>query len=87
MERRDDFERRLLAGWKHVTAGLAGQPLAIVTHDAVIDCLLDLLTRTPRDRRLPTGCWSQLELDGDRWSAVLVGAMPGDGSRPGGLGV
>ncbi len=33
--------------------------------------------------RLPTGCWSRLEVCDGRWSAAVVGEVPGDGSRPG----
>jgi len=35
-----------------------------------------------RAARLPTGCWSRLELRDDRWSAAVVGAVHGDGARP-----
>ncbi len=86
VERREDFERRLLAGWRHVTAGPARKPLAIVTHDAVIGCLLETIVSggVPPERavRLPTGCWSRLERRDGRWSAAVVGAVPDDGARP-----
>lgn len=83
VERREDFQRRVLTGWRLVTAGPAGGPVAIVTHEAVIGCLLELLTAAPPQAgRLPAGSWSQLELRGGRWTAVVVGAVPSDGRQP-----
>jgi broad specificity phosphatase PhoE len=85
VEPRTDFERRVLATWAQVTTEFAGRTFAIVTHDAVIACLLDrILGRTRRPEqavRQPTGGWNRLERRDGRWSAVVVGARPDD-ERP-----
>lgn len=71
VEPRADFDRRVLAGWASVTAELAGHTFAIVTHDAVIACLLqNVFGQTRHAMRQPTAGWNRLELRDGRWSAV-----------------
>jgi broad specificity phosphatase PhoE len=82
VEPRVDFDRRVLAGWTAVTSELAGTTFAIVTHDAVIAYLLEvLLGEHGRSAPRPTGGWSRLERRDDRWSAAVLGAGP-DADRP-----
>jgi probable phosphoglycerate mutase len=85
VEPRGDFDRRVLAGWTSLTAELAGQTFAIVTHEAVIACLLHRvlghIMRSEQTVRQPTGGWNRLELRDGRWSAVALGVSP-DAGQP-----
>jgi broad specificity phosphatase PhoE len=89
VEPRADFDHRVRAGWASVTAELAGRTFAIVTHDAVIACLLDGVPAHAgppgEPARQPTGGWNRLELRHGRWSGVVLAAAPGAGDPDGGL--
>jgi broad specificity phosphatase PhoE len=60
--------------------------VALVTHDAVIRALLKLLVPALGSVKLelPTGSWSELVADTAKgqWSAVRLGELPANGSRP-----
>lgn len=65
----------------------AGGPVMAVAHDAVNRAVIAHLVPAAGAREQipqPTGCWNLLRLDAGRWSAPVVGARPGDGSRPAG---
>ncbi len=85
VEPRANFDRRVLAGWATLTTELAGRTFAVVTHDAVIACLLErVLSWTERPGpapRQPTGGWNRPEVRNGRWPAVVLGAGPDD-ERP-----
>jgi broad specificity phosphatase PhoE len=85
VEPRADFDRRVLAGWMALTAELAAQTFAVVTHDAVIACLLEHVlgqtVLTDRTVRPPTGSWNRLEQRDGGWSAVALGVSP-DAAQP-----
>jgi broad specificity phosphatase PhoE len=61
-------------------------PVAVVAHDAVNRYALTRLVPRTGDPDVipqPTGCWNRLERNSDGWTAPIVGAVPGDGRRPG----
>jgi broad specificity phosphatase PhoE len=71
-----DFDRRVLARWASVTAELAGHTLAIVTHDAVIACLLENVVRQTGRPSRP--CASRPRAEPARAARrSLVGCRPG----------
>jgi glucosyl-3-phosphoglycerate phosphatase len=80
------FQRRVLAGLRAAAAEHAGQACAVVAHEAVNRALLALLDGRLGDPDLipqRTGCWNRLRHAGDRWQILVIGAVPGDGQRPG----
>ena len=62
-----------------------GRAVVAVAHDAVNRAILAALCPGVGNGPLPqpTGCWNQLVPAGEVWSAPVVGAVPGDGRRPG----
>jgi probable phosphoglycerate mutase len=68
------------------TVGGQAPSVALVTHDAVIRALLKLLVPALGSVKLelPTGSWSELVADTAKgqWSAVRLGELPANGSRP-----
>jgi broad specificity phosphatase PhoE len=57
----------------------------VVAHDAVNrQVLASLVPSLGPAPGIPqrTGCWNELQRDGDRWSAPVVDAVPADGRRP-----
>jgi broad specificity phosphatase PhoE len=89
IEPRADFNCRVLSGWTSLITELTGRTFAIVTHDAVIACLLEgILDRAGASEpavRQPTGGWNRLELEAGRWSAVALGVSPDVGQTHPGL--
>lgn len=66
-------------------AARRGAPVLVVAHDAINRAVLSCLATTgTRGDELPqpTGCWNRLERRGECWTAPIIGAVPGDDSRP-----
>lgn len=58
-----------------VAAAGSDDSIAVVSHDAVIRILLEMLTPNPRHTehvQPRTGCWSLLRRDGDGWRLVVA---------------
>jgi broad specificity phosphatase PhoE len=85
VERRERFERRVLGAFA-TAAERADEAFVVVAHEAVNQLILARVVPTLGDdpERIPqrTGCWNRLECDGERWTATVVDAVPGDGREP-----
>jgi broad specificity phosphatase PhoE len=63
----------------------ASGAVGVVAHDAVNrHVLASLVPSLGPAPGIPqrTGCWNELQRDGDQWSAPVVDAVPADGRRP-----
>lgn len=87
IEPQPEVARRALAAWEELTRDRAERNLAIVTHEAVIKALIGLHCDNCRERdeteiKQPLCGWNRIVFKGASWHCDVVGAEPGDGTRP-----
>lgn len=85
VEDAEEFRRRAVAAVEHLAERADRQAVLAVAHDAVNRAALaalvaDFVTLSPIEQ--PTGCWNHLIYDHHRWTAPVIGALPGDDQRP-----
>lgn len=66
-----DLAARAMAALREAAARFAPAPVAVVSHDAVIRCLLRQIDPEV-DPAVPTACWQLLELRDGRWSIAQL---------------
>lgn len=77
--------RRVLAAFDDAIVLGAGNPIALVAHDAINRLLLTQIVPglgPPAKFAQPTGCWNLLRHTAEGWEAPVIGAMPGDEREP-----
>ncbi|MGD1011388.1 MAG: histidine phosphatase family protein [Acidimicrobiales bacterium] len=88
VEERQLFEARVEQAFHDAVDGSSADArgaVVLVAHDVVITTLIGLLVPglVPRELKLPTGSWSELEREpGGGWTAVRLGELPTGVSRP-----
>ena len=81
----DSFVQRVTGAVVRAADRAASSPIVVVAHDAVNRQVLASLVPSlgpPPGIPQRTGCWNELQRDGDQWSARVVDAVPSDGRRP-----
>lgn len=85
IEALESFAQRVTGAVARAADRAASGAVVVVAHDAVnrqvLADLVPSLGPAP-DITQRTGCWTELQRDGDRWSAPVVDAVPADGRRP-----
>ena len=87
VEPRAEVERRAVAAWDELTRDRARSTLAVVTHEAVLKALIRRCCDNCRDLAdddiaQPVACWNRVVREGGSWRCDVVGARPGDATRP-----
>jgi broad specificity phosphatase PhoE len=81
----ESFAPRVTAAVARAADRAASGAVVVVAHDAVnrqvLASLVPSLGPAPGIAQR-TGCWNELQCDGDRWFAPVVDAVPADGRRP-----